>query len=100
MFLISVSLVIFCLLFSFVDYVPVKGEITLDQEVRHCQLSEACHLSFLDHSLSSLAITSSAFCDNGFLDSPFSLSLKWYWNGLSVFELYIGEVILYLFLVQ
>ena len=27
MFLISVSLVIFCLLFSFVDYVPVKGEI-------------------------------------------------------------------------
>ena len=27
MFLTSVSLVIFCLLFSFVDYVPVKGEI-------------------------------------------------------------------------
>ena len=27
MFLISRSLVIFCLLFSFVDYVPVKGEI-------------------------------------------------------------------------
>ena len=27
MFLISVSLVIFCLLFSFVDYVSVKGEI-------------------------------------------------------------------------
>ena len=27
MFLISMSLVIFCLLFSFVDYVPVKGEI-------------------------------------------------------------------------
>ena len=26
-FLISMSLVIFCLLFSFVDYVPVKGEI-------------------------------------------------------------------------
>ena len=26
MFLISMSLVIFCLLFSFVDYVPVKGE--------------------------------------------------------------------------
>ena len=28
LFLISMSLVIFCLLFSFVDYVPVKGEIT------------------------------------------------------------------------
>ena len=27
LFLISVSLVIFCLLFSFVDYVPVKGEV-------------------------------------------------------------------------
>ena len=27
LFLISMSLVIFCLLFSFVDYVPVKGEI-------------------------------------------------------------------------
>ena len=27
LFLISVTLVIFCLLFSFVDYVPVKGEI-------------------------------------------------------------------------
>ena len=27
LFLISISLVIFCLLFSFVDYVPVKGEI-------------------------------------------------------------------------
>ena len=27
MFLISMSLVIFCLLFSSVDYVPVKGEI-------------------------------------------------------------------------
>ena len=27
MFLISMSLAIFCLLFSFVDYVPVKGEI-------------------------------------------------------------------------
>ena len=27
MFLISMSLVTFCLLFSFVDYVPVKGEI-------------------------------------------------------------------------
>ena len=27
LFLISVSLVIFCLLFSFVDYVPIKGEI-------------------------------------------------------------------------
>ena len=27
MFLISKSLVIFCLLFSFVDYVPVKGEM-------------------------------------------------------------------------
>ena len=27
MFLISMSLGIFCLLFSFVDYVPVKGEI-------------------------------------------------------------------------
>ena len=27
LFLTSVSLVIFCLLFSFVDYVPVKGEI-------------------------------------------------------------------------
>ena len=27
MFLISMSLVIFCLLFSFVDYFPVKGEI-------------------------------------------------------------------------
>ena len=27
MFLISMSLVIFCWLFSFVDYVPVKGEI-------------------------------------------------------------------------
>ena len=27
MFLISMSLVVFCLLFSFVDYVPVKGEI-------------------------------------------------------------------------
>ena len=29
LFLISMSLVIFCLLFSFVDYVPVKGEIIL-----------------------------------------------------------------------
>ena len=29
MFLISMSLVIFCLLFSFFDYVPVKGEITI-----------------------------------------------------------------------
>ena len=28
LFLISMSLVIFCLPFSFVDYVPVKGEIT------------------------------------------------------------------------
>ena len=27
LFLFSMSLVIFCLLFSFVDYVPVKGEI-------------------------------------------------------------------------
>ena len=27
LFLTSMSLVIFCLLFSFVDYVPVKGEI-------------------------------------------------------------------------
>ena len=27
LFLISMSLVIFCLFFSFVDYVPVKGEI-------------------------------------------------------------------------
>ena len=27
LFLISMSLVIFCLLFSFVDYVPIKGEI-------------------------------------------------------------------------
>ena len=27
LFLISMSLVLFCLLFSFVDYVPVKGEI-------------------------------------------------------------------------
>ena len=27
MFLISMSLVIFCLFFSFIDYVPVKGEI-------------------------------------------------------------------------
>ena len=27
LFLISMSLVIFCLLFSFVDYVPVKGDI-------------------------------------------------------------------------
>ena len=27
LFLISMSLVVFCLLFSFVDYVPVKGEI-------------------------------------------------------------------------
>ena len=27
MLLISISLVLFCLLFSFVDYVPVKGEI-------------------------------------------------------------------------
>ena len=27
LFLISMSMVIFCLLFSFVDYVPVKGEI-------------------------------------------------------------------------
>ena len=27
LFLISISLFIFCLLFSFVDYVPVKGEI-------------------------------------------------------------------------
>ena len=27
LFLTSISLVIFCLLFSFVDYVPVKGEI-------------------------------------------------------------------------
>ena len=27
LFLISMSLVMFCLLFSFVDYVPVKGEI-------------------------------------------------------------------------
>ena len=28
LFLISMSLVIYCLIFSFVDYVPVKGEIT------------------------------------------------------------------------
>ena len=27
LFLTSMSLVIFCLVFSFVDYVPVKGEI-------------------------------------------------------------------------
>ena len=29
LFLISMSLVIFCLLFSLVDYVPVKGEMGL-----------------------------------------------------------------------
>ena len=28
------SLVIFCLLFSFVDYVPVKGEIIMFKEIR------------------------------------------------------------------
>ena len=33
MFLISMSLVIFCLLFSFVDYVPDKGEITWYQKI-------------------------------------------------------------------
>ena len=32
MFLISMSLVIFCLLFSFVDYVPVTGEIILKKD--------------------------------------------------------------------
>ena len=35
LFLTSMSLVIFCLLFSFVDYVPVKGDCPLTQQF-HC----------------------------------------------------------------
>ena len=45
LFLISMSLVIFCLLFSFVNYVPVKGEII-------CYLSLTTWLNFTFLSIS------------------------------------------------
>ena len=39
LFLISMSVVIFCLLFSFVDYVPVKGEIIWYLSFTACLIS-------------------------------------------------------------
>ena len=42
MFLISMSLVIFCLLFSFVDYVPVKGEIIWYLALFKCREAKNC----------------------------------------------------------
>ena len=45
LFLTSVSLVIFCLLFSFVDYVPVKGEIIWYLSLTACLISLSIMLS-------------------------------------------------------
>ena len=51
MFLISMSLVIFCLLFSFVDYIPVKGEIIWYLSLTACLISLSIMLSSSIHSV-------------------------------------------------
>lgn len=66
--------------------------------MRHCQPSEASYLSLLDHNLSPLLKTRPVFCDNGFLDFPFSFSFKSYRIVLSAFELYIDGVYCIFFL--
>ena len=51
LFLISMSLVIFCLLFSFVDYVPVKGEIIWYLSLTTCLISLNTMLSSSFHAV-------------------------------------------------
>ena len=52
LFLTSMSLVIFCLLFSFVDYVPVKGEIILFLSLTPWLISLSIMLSSSIHAVS------------------------------------------------
>ena len=51
LFLISMSLVIFCLLFSFVDYIPVKGEIIWYLSLTACLISLSIMLSSSIHAV-------------------------------------------------
>ena len=51
LFLTSMSLVIFCLLFSFVDYVPVKGEIIWDLSLTAWLISLSIMLSSSIHAI-------------------------------------------------
>ena len=51
MFLISMSLVIFCLRFSFVDYVPIKGKIIWHLSLTTWLISLSIMLSSFIHAV-------------------------------------------------
>ena len=70
LFLISMSLVIFCLLFSFVDYVPVEGEIIWYLSLTTWLISLSIMLSSSVH-----AIPARKFCSQILRQLPTALWL-------------------------
>ena len=56
MFLISMSLVIFCSLFSFIEYVPVKGEIIWYLSLTTWLISLSIMLSSSIHAIAGVGV--------------------------------------------